>query len=211
MGYCDKEKNRNKWICKSVVNPVKKAASNVVKKAQSVLKDAGDNIKYAPLLPFKPMMVAVLKKKGEGVNIQTPLKTLAPLFYQRVVQKKTKINYEELESLDFLYYEDLDPATMGLVKEGVNREGAKAELGIQTIVNLILSFIKGKQEDKEAGAPQTEEDANIVKLSNDAASEVVTTESQVTLTSSTANWFKQNKVLVIGVLAVVVFLVLKKK
>ncbi len=182
MGYCDKEKNKKKWICKSVVNPVKKAGANIIKKAKSVLKDAGDNVKYAPLLPFKPMMVLILKKKGEGVTIQTPLKTIAPLFYKRVIKKETKVNYEE--------FENLDPIT------------------ISVIVGAILSFLKSKQKDKEEGKPQTEEDAEITKLANDSANEVVATESQVTLKS---NWFAENKFLVIGVLAVIIFVAIKKK
>jgi hypothetical protein len=182
MGYCDKEKNKKKWICRSVVNPIKKTASNIVKKASSVLKDAGDIAKYAVLLPFKPMMVSVLKKKGEGVNLSTPMKTLAPLFYERVILKKTKVNYES--------YENLDPVSIG------------------AIIGAILDFIKGLQKSKDEGQPLDAEQTDILSKSNEAATEVVKTESEVTLKS---NWFKENKFLVIGVLAVIVFVAIKKK
>ena len=73
----------------------KKRAERKEKRQATVkkLKEVGG---FAPLLPFKAVMVASLKAKGEDVKLSTPMSKLAPLFRDVIVRKKTTRNYADL-------------------------------------------------------------------------------------------------------------------
>ena len=183
---------------KNVVAAVQGAAQNVVNAAQNVvqsgaqvLNNAGDAAVLAPLLPFKPMMVKALKNKGEQVTITTPMKNVVPLFYKRIVQKQNNIEYNEFENLD--------------------------EATIQQLLSMvapILDFIKSIINKKDSGKELSADEKLIYEDANQAADNTVSTGGSVTATgapSLSGNWIKDNKILIFGVLAVVLFLAFRKK
>lgn len=188
--YCKKPQNTNTFPCKALkltcgptymncssgpANPVDTLAGNV----SQAVTDVADNVKYLPLVVFKPMMVAILKKKGESVDMSSSMSRIAPLFYDRVILKKNKISYES--------YESLDPVS------------------ITALVSAILSFIKGLETSKESGKSLNAEEQEILDMSKNIANDVKAT------TTTKSNWFSENKFLIIGVIALIIFFIVKKK
>ncbi len=160
-------------------NAVKKATA----KAKDKLKNAGDVAGLAPLLPFKPLMVRMLKRKGEKVTMATKMSVLVPLFNERIVKKATKVNYEDLETLEYI-----DPALL---------------LGL---VPVVLGFIQGIIKKREEGKKLDEEEEEVFKGAKEAQ-ETVKEEAK----DESGNWFADNKMIIIGAAAVILFLVLRKK
>lgn len=166
----------------------KKRLQKFFKKVGKGVKNAGKKLTqaggFALLLPFKALMVNALKRKGESVSMATKMKTLAPLFKARIIDKKTSVNYETLENLD-------------------------AEQ-ITQLAREILDFIKTVMSRKKDGIA-SDEDKRMLEDAEKGADEVVRSASKETETGEKGNWFAENKVIVIGVLAVVLFLAFRKK
>jgi len=168
-------KGRLKGRIKSAVKKAKDKTKATVKK----LKDVGG---YAPLLPFKGVMVAALKRKGENVSLSTKMDKLAPLFRDVIIRKKTTRNYGDL------YLESL------------------AEDEIMAIVREVLDFVKTLANRKKNNERLSEDEKEIVESSEKVAQDIT-----VKGTEAGGNWFKDNMVIVLGVAAVVLFLLFRKK
>lgn len=162
----DREKRRNER---------KNNRKNVTDK----LKQVGG---FAPLLPFKPMMVLMLKKKGEDVKLSTPMSKLAPLFRDVIVRKKTTRNYADL------YLESL------------------AEEEIISIVREVLDFIKSIAKKKETGQNLTPDEDDIYKKSKEESDNI-----EKEGLNAGGNWFKDNMIIIVGAAAVILFLAFRKK
>ena len=152
-------------------------------KAKETLIKSGDLVELAPLVPFKPLMVRMLKARGENVTLTTKMDKIVPLFYERIVKKSTKINYQELENVD--------------------TETANA---IMSMVSPILDFIKEIIHKKDRGAKLNEDEDEVYQ----GAKEVQQKVEQQAVTDDT-NWLKQYGVIIIGAAAVILFLAFRKK
>jgi hypothetical protein len=160
---------------KSAVKKAKDKTKSTVKK----LKDTGG---YAPLLPFKAIMVTALKRKGENVKLSTPMNKLAPLFRDVIIRKKTTRNYGDL------YLENIaEEEIIGLVRE-------------------VMDFIKTLVKRKENNERLSEEEKEIVTEGEKVAEDI-----KVKGTDAGGNWFKDNMVIILGAAAVVLFLLFRKK
>ena len=161
---------------------IKKAIKKAKDKTKATVKKLKENGGYAPLLPFKAIMVAALKKKGESVKLSTPMSKLAPLFRDVIVRKKTTRNYGDL------YLESL------------------AEEEIIAIVREVMDFIKSLTKKKENNERLSEEEKEIVEEGEKVAKDI-----SEKGTEAGGNWFADNKMIIIGAAAVVLFLVFRKK
>jgi hypothetical protein len=168
-------KGRLKGRIKSAVKKVKDKTKATVKK----LKDTGG---LAVLLPFKQTMVNALRKKGENVSMSTKMDKLVPLFHERIILKKTKINYEDLEHI--------------------------AAAAVLALVPVVLGFIQELIKRKKEGKVMNEEDAEILKDAERSAEDISV---KGTDAKTESNWFKDNMVVILGAAAVVLFLVFRKK
>lgn len=159
----------------------KKRAERKEKRQATVkkLKEVGG---FAPLLPFKAVMVASLKAKGEDVKLSTPMSKLAPLFRDVIVRKKTTRNYADL------YLESL------------------AEEEIISIVREVLDFIKSLAKKKQDNERLSEDERKIVEQSEKVAEDI-----EEKGTSAGGNWFKDNMIVIVGAAAVILFLAFRKK
>lgn len=160
---------------KAAIKKAKDKTKSTVKK----LKEVGG---YAPLLPFKPVMVSILKSKGEDVNLSTKMDKLAPLFRDVIIRKKTTRNYGDL------YLESL------------------AEEEIVSIVREVLDFIKTLAKKKQDNERLSEDERKIVEQSEKVADDI-----KENGTKAGGNWFKDNMIIIIGAAAVVLFLAFRKK
>lgn len=168
-------KKRSKGRIKAAIKKATDKTKSTVKK----LKDTGG---LAVLLPFKQVMVNALRKKGESVSMSTKLDKLVPLFHDRIILKKTKINYEDLEHI--------------------------SAAAVLTLVPVVLGFIQELLKRKKEGKAISEEESEILKdaerSAKDVAEEKITDERE-------KNWFKDNMVVILGAAAVILFLVFRKK
>ena len=125
-------------------------AKQKIQKVEDKAKAAGKAIigkaKYAPLIPFAPMMWGILKAKGYKVG-KTDLPGLTESFYNNVV-KGSNGNYEDEERTV------IPPAA------------------IELAINAIIAFIKRIKEKKEAGKKLTEEEEAVLDKAKDAAEKI---------------------------------------
>lgn len=163
---------------------IKKAVQKAKDKTKSTVKQLKQVGGYAPLLPFKPVMVNILKSKGESVSMATKMDKLAPLFRDVVIRKKTTRNYGNL------YLESL------------------AEEEIISIVREVLDFIKTIAKKKQDNERLSEDERKIVEQSEKVADEI---KENGTGAKTDSNWFKDNMVIIIGAAAVILFLAFRKK
>ncbi|NBP69726.1 MAG: hypothetical protein EBR30_21065 [Cytophagia bacterium] len=169
-------KGKLKGKLKAAVKKVKDKTKQTAQK----LKDVGG---LAPLLPFKQVMVNALKRKGENVSMSTKMDKLVPLFNDRIILKKTKVNYENLENV--------------------------SAAALLPLVPVVLGFIQDLLKRKKEGKQINEDEAEILKDSERAAQDVA--QEKITDERSTDNWFKDNMIVIVGAAAVILFLVLRKK
>lgn len=163
---------------------IKRFVKNLKDNVNKAAKTGGQNLGYAPLIPFKPLMVNALKKKGENVKLSTPMSKLAPLFRDIIVRKKTTRNYADL------YLESL------------------AEEEIIAIVREVLDFVKTLAKKKEDNERLSEDEKDIVNEGEKVADDI---KEKGTVSVAGGNWFADNKMIIIGAAAVILFLVFRKK
>jgi hypothetical protein len=94
------------------------------------IKESVTDPKTAPLVPLRPVMIAVLSKKGIKANNKTSTADLANLFYENVIRKADK-NYDSI---------DIN-----------NMPEDYAAVAITVIVDAIISFVKSIKDKKKAG------------------------------------------------------------
>ena len=179
------EEQKSWW--QKVADKVTNTVNNFVQQAGNVLQSAGESALLAPLLPFKKAMVNALRRKGEDVSMSSKLLDVASLFKQKIVERKSTTNYLEHADID-------------------------AEQ-IMEMVKTILPFFTQILELVKSGKATQEE-----KLINDDAEEEAkkATEGGAPTTTGvnspeSGDFFKKNKFLIIGVVAVVLFLAFRKK
>lgn len=177
-----------KSFWKRMSEKVSNTIDNFINKAEQVLKNAGENVLLAPLLPFKTAMVNALKRKGENVNSKTPLGEIASLFKQKIVDRKSSTNY--------VNHFDITPEQIMLL--------------IGTILPFFTAIIErvksGKaSEDERLMNSDAENDANKINSGGQPTSE------GVNAPVSSENWFSKYKFLIIGVAVVVLFIAFRKK
>ena len=124
----------------------KKKIQKVEDKAKKIGKAVIGKAKYAPIIPFAPMMWSILKGKGYKVG-KTDLPGLTESFYNNVV-KGGNGNYEDQEKLP------IPPGAIDLV------------------ISTIIAFIKKIKEKKEAGKKLSEEEEAVLDKAKDAAEKI---------------------------------------
>lgn len=182
----------------NVKDKVSSTVNNIIQQGQNLLSNGGESVKWAPLLPFKPLMVNALKRKGENVSVLDKMSKISPLFKARVIEQKNNFNYADV------YHNE---EVVGQVAEQLTPQA------VESIVSLILSFIKGIADKIKNKAQLTEEERKINEDAEKVADNVTNGGSISTTGTITPsnNWFYKNKILIIGVLAVVLFLAFRKK
>lgn len=125
-------------------------AKKKIQKAEDKAKGIGKAIigkaKYAPLIPFAPMMWGILTAKGYKVG-KTDLPGLTESFYNNVV-KGSNGNYEDEERTV------IPPEAIDLA------------------ISTIIAFIKKIKEKKAAGKKLTEEEEQVLDKAKDAAEKI---------------------------------------
>ena len=174
-----------------IADRVTTTVSNFLSQAEQVLKNAGENVALAPLLPFKLAMVNALKRKGEDVTMTTKLGKVANLFNQKIINRSSTTNY------------------LNHNEEG---EGLTTDQILQ-LIDKIIPFFTLIMQKIGAGTATSEERL----INSDAESEADKTTGGGAPTTTGVNspeggdFFKKNKFLIIGVVAVVLFLAFRKK
>jgi predicted ribosome quality control (RQC) complex YloA/Tae2 family protein len=124
----------------------KKKIQKVEDKAKGIGKAVIGKAKYAPLIPFAPMMWSILTAKGYKVG-KTDLPGLTESFYNNVV-KGSNGNYEDEE-----------------------RTVIPPE-AIELAISTIIAFVKRIKEKKAAGKKLTEEEEAVLDKAKDAAEKI---------------------------------------
>lgn len=179
------EEQKNFW--EKLVNKVTSTVSNFVQQAGNVLQSAGESAALAPLLPFKKAMVNALRRQGEDVSMSTKLGEVASLFKQKIIDRSSTTNYLEHADIDF-------DQIMQLVTT------------ILPFFTVILQKVKEKratEEEKRMNADAEEEAQKATSGGAPTTTGVNSPEEE--------DFFKKNKFLIIGVVAVVLFLAFRKK
>ena len=190
---------------KKIVKRVKKTARKVGRTAKRVAKKVGGAAKrvaFAPLLPLKAMMVAALKRTGTKVTIRTPIDRVANLFYNNVVRKQHGFeDYDEL-NLDSYTEDNIAPIVAG-------------------IVEAIITFVKRSKEKKQKGEKLTKveqitvtgtetAEANL-RAKAEAEAQRQIGEKVLQTGGDIGGFIQDNKIMLIAVGAVIVFLMIRKK
>jgi hypothetical protein len=178
---------RNFW--QRIADRVSNTVNNFLNQAEQVLKNAGENIALAPLLPFKVAMVNALKRQGENVTLNTKLGTVASLFKQKIIDRSSKISYEHAE-------------------EG---SGLTTDQILQLIDKIIPFFTLILEKIRNGTATS---DERLINSDAQSEAEKTTTGGAPTSTGVNAptgeNWFTKYKFVIIGAVAVVLFLAFRK-
>lgn len=151
---------------------------------------------FFPLLPFKPLMQKLLKKKG--IKPEKKIKELALQFHEHIVKKRTfDFNYEYKET------HSVAPAVAVIVP---------------SILRFLKSFIKSSKEKKEKGEPLSdveevllEESEKIEKEAEKIKEEKEEEEKKEAEKAEEKKPFKIPVWLIIAGVAVVFFLFMRRK
>jgi hypothetical protein len=108
---------------------------------------------------------------------------LAPLFRDVIIKKNTKRNYADL------YLENVVEDVVSIVRD-------------------ILDYLKGLNDKKKNGEKLTPEEEEFNKEGEDTADKIAKGKGDV---MQGGNWFADNKVIIIGAAAVILFLAFRKK
>ena len=146
-------------------NAIKKAGKGFKHLAGNVLK-AYETAGLAVLLPFKPLMVSALNKKGVPVSRKDKIGKIAVLFHDKVVANKQHLEYSHYEHLG---------------------EEIAFSAGKQ-IVQAVIDFIQRLKDKKERGETLTPDESNILAHSDKVETVIdkATTEAE---TNKAKNWF----------------------
>lgn len=206
---------------KNLANGIK----NGLGKVGQALSNVGQSVAWAPVMPFKGIMVRALNKRGvTNISKNDEISKVAQTFYNVIIKKQK--NYETLENLD--------PVTIGL------------------IVKAIIGFISAINDKKKSGQRLSEGESDFLEGAENAAdtitnelqktgsvsgetlinagkqvlggvlggtktvvdssrSQTSQTPSQTKAEAAPENWFQKNKGLLIGVAAVVLILIIAKR
>lgn len=184
------EEQKNWW--QRLADKVTNTVDNFVTQAGNVLQGAGESALLAPLLPFKVAMVNALKRKGEDVTLSTKLGKVASLFKQKIIDRSSTTNYLN-------HAEDGDGLTTDQILQ---------------LIDKIIPFFTLILEKVRSGTATSEERL----INGDAESEAGKVTGGGEPTSGGVNnpienddWFSKYKWVIIGAVAVVLFLAFRKK
>ena len=160
---------------------VGKALQNIGKGVKNIAKKA-KNIPFAPLIPFKIAMRAILKSKG--VETSDDITEISQKFYNVVIRKKA--NYE------IYNYEHLSPAV------------------VSAIIAAVIDYFKSLKKKKERGEKLTEAEEKALKVAEEATATVVAEVEEQAKSQIMSKTYVP--IIIIALVAIVlVFLLLKKK
>lgn len=213
------------WWKKNISNPVK----NAVNKAGDALKNVGESIKWAPLLPFKGAMVNALQRKGyTNISRSNSIREISEKFYSVIIKKNSNyLNLEHQEDAISLIVKEIiafikaisDKKKSGQrLSQGesdfVNDSEGAAEkiykeyqstgtVSVDTLINAGKQIISGATSGKDIPKitqPKPETQTNVVSAGTPKGG-----------AAAPENWFQKNKGLLIGVAAVVLILIIAKR
>ena len=166
--------NKNKTKVGKALQNIGKGVKNIAKKAK--------NLPFAPLIPFKIAMRAILKSKG--VETSDDITEISQKFYNVIIQKKA--NYE-IQS-----YEHLSPSV------------------ISAIIAAVIDYFKSLKKKRERGEKLTEAEEKALKLAEEATAEVVSEVKEEAKSQIMSKTYVP--IIIIALVAIVlVFLLLKSK
>lgn len=137
----EKLKEKGKNVIKKGSDKIKKLSDKVGDFVPDKIKEKAKKIGYKALLVYKPVMVAILKKRQHPVTMKTPIETVSKLFYDVVIMGKRTYNYLQY----FATY----------VPTGVEIAAAAK------IVSAIIDYFKRIKEKKNRGEKLTEDETMI--------------------------------------------------
>lgn len=125
-------------------------------KNKTPLKNAIDSKGFLVLLPYKPLMLKILAKKGFRVPASTSIKKVSLLFYSVVVRGNRNFEFKHLNRMSNYHH----------LEEGIDSESAKmiaqvASASAPSIIQGIIEWIKNVLAKKNRGE-QLNENENIV-------------------------------------------------
>ena len=176
-------KGKNKGKIKDFLNKAK----DKINKAEDKIKKAGGSViakaKYAPLIPFVPMMYLVLKAKGYKIA-KTDIAGLTDAFYNNIV-KGANGNYED------------------------DQRNAIPPEAIELAISTIIAFIKRIKDKKKKGEKTTPEEDVILEKSVEVAEQIEEVTEDSVLDKKIGGISVKN--IGIGVAAMILVYILYKK
>lgn len=189
-------KGRLKKAFKRAEEKAKKGLHNIIDTAKKAAGDIGFNA----LLPFRGVMVAALNKQGVPVAPKDRISKVALLFHDKVIRKKSHLDYTKYDHVDEAG--NTDEAAAGLNKS--------MPVSPTDIVKIVLDFIKNLKNKKSKGEKLTPEEEQILSASENVSAKIdaVTGKGEET---SAGDWVKKYWPLLLILAALILFAVLKKK
>lgn len=131
-----------------------------IEKIRENLQKTGQNIAFAPLIPFKNVLSEMLIKKGgykKSDVSKMKFSDLVTAFYDKFV--KAKDNFDDY----------------GEISTVMNFSGERGSYNIApaviiAIINAVVAFLTAMQEKKEAGEPMTDTEKKIADLADEVES-----------------------------------------
>ena len=149
--------------------------------AKLKMKNAIQSKGFLVLLPYKPVMIRVLKKRGHPVSNNASIKTISILFYDAIILGR--------KNFDYGFYNKInnEPNYQNIIGAAV-AIGSAAAPSVQLIVQSILDMISGIGKKKDSGQALTEDE----KMLNDADEKIEADEKQgKTNSGDSKNWFQK--------------------
>lgn len=218
-----KIESKAKEVAKKVEKTVETAKKTIASDLADLKKKGGIALKYAPLLPLKPVMIAALKKKGV-TNPPKDIGELSYMFFERVVKGSNsyefhyqyRYNTNNLSHVSEVEKQDTEIASSGITAASqiglVAATGGTNPQAIDGMVKAIIDFVKKimakKKASEEGGAPLNADEKIIADETLKAEDAI---DSKVATAEAPKNWFKDNLALIAIVAVVVIYLVVRKK
>jgi hypothetical protein len=154
-GVLKKATKNLKATAKKAVKTVKVAGKKVILVNKKLIGALAKNAPLAPLLPFKPVMLKVLKNKGIKLKDKN-LTTVAFEFFKNVAKPASFDSYDDFEqsNIDNYIENGFDPVIT------------------PAIISAVLKYVKGLIDKKKSGAKLSATEEVIVEQAESIKTEV---------------------------------------
>lgn len=153
----DDRQDKRKAVISTAKNKVKSKVREQVKKGKAMIKSG---VSVGALLPFRPVMVAVLKQKN--IEPKKDLQELAVQFYQNVVKRDS---YDAGDAYNQSNPYRANDNLLTTSTDTIITEDSIDPVTISAITQAVMKWIKGLRAKKALGQPLSKTQEQIVDAS----------------------------------------------
>lgn len=180
---------------KEAVNKVTTVKNAAIGKVKDKMGDLAEKVGFAVMIPYKPVMVSILKKRGHNISNSAPIASVSTLFYDAVIKGKTNFNYANYSQKFKHLSEDVTNTAIGAGSVALAATTGVPPGVSAGIIKAILAWFKKIKEKKDQGATLSPEENIAVQADEqiEAKGEVITVEEKGWLQRLLDSIFKPKK------------------